>query len=76
MWTSRTFFALALLLLAVICQHAAVVAGHRIDVPAGKSECFFEDLHKQDEVSAIGRASITSVGLSVLTFLPGWGFNR
>ncbi|KAJ3812912.1 emp24/gp25L/p24 family/GOLD-domain-containing protein [Lentinula lateritia] len=25
--------------------------GHMIDVPAGKKECFFEDLHKQDKMT-------------------------
>jgi hypothetical protein len=31
---------------------AAFVAAHRIDIPAGGKECFFEDLHTEDKVRA------------------------
>lgn len=28
----------------------SIVSAHMIEVPAGKKECFFEDLHKNDKV--------------------------
>ncbi|KAH7868817.1 supernatant protein factor C-terminal domain-containing protein [Lentinula edodes] len=37
------------LALLLVFQYAAY--GHMIDVPAGKKECFFEDLHKQDKMT-------------------------
>ncbi|KAJ3892493.1 emp24/gp25L/p24 family/GOLD-domain-containing protein [Lentinula edodes] len=37
------------LVLLLVFQYAAY--GHMIDVPAGKKECFFEDLHKQDKMT-------------------------
>jgi hypothetical protein len=39
-----------LLLLAAAVEH---VYGHTIEVPAGKKECFFEDLHVNDQVRAL-----------------------
>ncbi|KAJ3996033.1 emp24/gp25L/p24 family/GOLD-domain-containing protein [Lentinula boryana] len=39
------------LVLLLAAQHFAYA--HMIDVPAGKKECFFEDLHKQDKASLI-----------------------
>lgn len=32
----------------------ALVSAHLIEVPAGKKECFFEDLHIHDKVRANG----------------------
>ncbi|KAF5369987.1 hypothetical protein D9758_001300 [Tetrapyrgos nigripes] len=37
--------------LALSCLLQSVVYAHMIDVPAGKKECFFEDLHKQDKMT-------------------------
>ncbi|KAJ3734370.1 emp24/gp25L/p24 family/GOLD-domain-containing protein [Lentinula guzmanii] len=39
------------LVLLLTAQYSAYA--HMIDVPAGKKECFFEDLHKQDKASLI-----------------------
>lgn len=41
---TRTVFLLCLSLLA------SRVTAHMIEVPAGKKECFFEDLHVNDKV--------------------------
>ncbi|KAJ4472216.1 supernatant protein factor C-terminal domain-containing protein [Lentinula aciculospora] len=37
--------------LALLLASQYVVYAHMIDVPAGKKECFFEDLHKQDKMT-------------------------
>jgi hypothetical protein len=41
---------LAAVWLALLFSLQSLVQGHMIDVPAGKKECFFEDLHKMDKV--------------------------
>lgn len=38
------------ILLLVCAVLSALVAAHRIDIPAGGKECFFEDLHTEDKV--------------------------
>ncbi|KAK7060221.1 p24 complex component [Paramarasmius palmivorus] len=37
--------------LAIFCTLQAVVHAHMIDVDAGKKECFFEDLNKNDKMT-------------------------
>jgi hypothetical protein len=37
-------------LLVLLAAAAEGVYGHTIEVPAGKKECFFEDLHVNDQV--------------------------
>ncbi|KAK7470923.1 p24 complex component [Stygiomarasmius scandens] len=37
--------------LSLLCFLQALVHAHMIDVVAGKKECFFEDLHKQDKMT-------------------------
>lgn len=39
-----------LLLLAAIIEH---VYSHTVEVPAGNKECFFEDLHVNDQVRLV-----------------------
>jgi len=39
--------------LSLLCFLQALVHAHMIDVVAGKKECFFEDLHKQDKVRLV-----------------------
>lgn len=34
---------------------AALVSAHRIDIAAGKKECYFEDLHQEDQVGSGSR---------------------
>lgn len=41
------FWIVTVLLLVVILQSCSA---HRIDVDPGKKECFFEDLHHEDQV--------------------------
>lgn len=38
--------------LAILLALQYTAYAHMIDVPAGKKECFFEDLHKQDKASS------------------------
>ncbi|KAJ3867108.1 emp24/gp25L/p24 family/GOLD-domain-containing protein [Lentinula novae-zelandiae] len=38
--------------LAILLAFQYTAYAHMIDVPAGKKECFFEDLHKQDKASS------------------------
>ncbi|KAF5393553.1 hypothetical protein D9757_000273 [Collybiopsis confluens] len=37
--------------LAIFFTLQSIVLAHLIDIPAGKKECFFEDLHKQDKMT-------------------------
>ena len=47
----RTYTLAALTLWTVLLLVLpSLVSAHMIEVPAGKKECFFEDLHKNDKV--------------------------
>jgi hypothetical protein len=39
--------------LALLAWLPALISSHMIEVPAGKKECFFEDLHVHDKVCQI-----------------------
>lgn len=44
---------MGLLCLTILVLLQSLVSAHMIDVVAGKKECFFEDLHKNDKVCVV-----------------------